>query len=428
MSDDVIYYNISINNTSPDTAGLTKGKFALPLTANVQANNNIPILKNPNDYIGAIVRFSVPCFATPTISFIVQTGQSDINLGIGSFTLEYDGIFSNQVFHIYRPQIEDAVLPKPPLITQDFSTYYYFLYSYIWLIDIYNTALATAFTDLQSKTSGSLTNAKVPFFYYDPNTQLISLYADATYFDSSLVKPIYIYFNSVISQYFNGFPFNEVNVGSSNGVDDYFLITGANGINQKTLNSILYNVVSQEFISLGYLSPLKNIIITTTMNVNSEIFYVQSPSVLQNNNYINVLTDFIPDLSGGQEAGVGSKIFIYNASSLYRVFNFIDNNPLYSIQLGISWVDALGNIFPLLLVKGTIATVKLMFIKKSVFQNFSNMGPQILPPGRTINVLTSTNQQQPNQAKTLLQLQQEKEKNEYIPYGQTKEFYKKIYK
>lgn len=383
---DVIYYNISINSANPDTAGKTKGPFAQPTVAEVTALNNIPILQDPSEYVASIIRFSVPCFAVPLVSFIVQTEQSNINLGIGSFTLQYNGVYSNQTYHIFKPQIEDAKLPKPPLITQDFSTYYYFLYNYSWLMGIYNTALQTAFTDLQSKVGGALNSAKVPYFYFDPNTQLINLYADAAFFDQSLPNPVYINFNSISSQWFNGMPFNEKSVGSLNGADNYFIITNTNGINQKTINGTTYDVLTQEFISLAYLSPLKNITISTNMNVISEQTFLQSKGLVQNLVYNNIITDFLPDLSGGTEAGTGSKIFIYNASSLYRVFEFVDKKPLYVVNLAINWLDQLGNTYPLLLVKGTQATIKLMFIKKKVFQNFVNSGSQVLPYGKTYNV------------------------------------------
>ncbi len=103
------------------------------------------------------------------------------------------------------------------------------------------------------------------------------------------------------------------------------------------------------------------------MNIVSEIFFISNASALQNSAYLNVLTDFIPDLSNGQEAGVGSKIFIYNAPSLFRVFDFVDKHPLYSIGLTINWTDTLGNVYPLTLSKGTVASIKMMFIKKSFY-------------------------------------------------------------
>ena len=371
-NNDVLYYNISIDNTSADTSGKSKGKFAESEVAKIVANNSNPIIADPTQYYASIVRFSVPCFRVPLINFIVQTPiitAEDVNKGLGTFTLNYNSISSINSHHIFEPQILDTPIPPYPSQFQTFSPYYY-LYSYTLLMEIWNKSLNIAFDDLKTKVDGALDAANTPFFYYNTQTQLITLYAEAAYFDQSLEKPVYIYFNSVCQQFFNGFVFIEEQVGSESGLDDYFVVKNINTINQKTINSVLYDAMEQDYVSLAYLSPLKNIIITTNMNVNSEVFYVNSPSVIQNNNYINVLTDFIPDISGVNEAGIGSKIFIYNAPSLYRVFEFNSKTPLYTVSLGISWVDQLGNIYPLELVKGTIATVKIMFVKKTVFSKF----------------------------------------------------------
>lgn len=379
---DVIYYNISIDNTSPQTSGKIYGSSARELNATITANQNIPIIDKPDEYFGSIIRFEVPCFTIPVISFIVQTPivtEQDINKGIYTFTLKYGSNVSIQSPVYFVPVITDptyGITPTYPSAVQQFTPYY-FIYSYGTWVSFLNTALAVAFADLQTKVSGALDNAKTPFFYYDPNTQLITLYADKDYFDQSLMDPVYIYFNSVSNAYFNGFIWNEENIGDSQGLDNYFVITNTMGLNTKTINSTVYTMNTQEFVALSYLSPLKNILITTQMGVSSEIFFLNSPGATQNTSFVNVLTDFIPDLSGSQEAGVSSKTFIYNATSLYRLFEFIDKNPLYSVSLAINWVDTNNNIYPLQLAKGTLASIKIMFIKKSSIPMFGNIGSTI---------------------------------------------------
>ena len=367
---DVIYYNIQISNINNTNSGKITGADAQQSKSQIQSNNTLPILAIPEDYVGSIIRFAVPCFNIPLIQFIVQTPitiPADVNKGIYSFTLEYNGTFSSQTFYIYIPQVENIPPPSTPSQFQDFSSEYYFLYNYGEWIVYQNTALKTAFTELQTLVAPALATAIAPFFNYDPITQLISLYADKNFFDQNLPAPfVKIYFNNVSEQYFNGFIFNDVAIGVANGADSYFKIRNFNNLNISPVNNDLI-IFSQEFVSLGYLSPLKNIIISTNMNIVSEIFFISNTSALQNSAYLNVITDFIPDLSNGQEAGIGSKIFIYNAPSLFRVFNFVDKNPLYSIGLTINWTDTLNNIYPLTLSKGTVASIKMMFIKKSFF-------------------------------------------------------------
>jgi len=369
---DVLYYNISIDNTDAKVSGLSKGQFSYPINTDITAQNTQPVLENPSEWYGSIIRMEVPTFTVPVIQFITETpivNPTDINRGVYTFTLEYNGIFSNQVNYIYIPQVIDTDIPPYPTPTQTFGPYY-FIYNYGVWIDIMNVALSTAFVDLQSKTGGALASCATPFFNYNPTTQLISLYTDAAFFENTVATPVFIYFNSISSQNFNGFQWNEQTIGSSNGADCLFTIKNRNTLNHQTLNSVLYNVLSQEFVALGYLSQLKRIVITTNMNVISELDYVNNPSAIQNINYQSVLTDYIPDLSGPNEAGIVSKIFIYNAPSLYRVFEFKDRTPLYAVSLRVYWTDQLGNTYPLQLAKGLNASFKLMFIKKTAFSKF----------------------------------------------------------
>ena len=107
------------------------------------------------------------------------------------------------------------------------------------------------------------------------------------------------------------------------------------------------------------------------MNVNSESTFINNPGNSQNVSYTNVLTDFLPDLSNaGYEAGLFSKNFIYNAPSLYRVFEFNQKDPLLQMTVNIYFQDKYNNTYPLYLEKGTQANVKFMFIKKTMFRQF----------------------------------------------------------
>jgi len=103
------------------------------------------------------------------------------------------------------------------------------------------------------------------------------------------------------------------------------------------------------------------------MNIVSESSYINDPSSIQNTNYTNILTDFIPDLSV-PVAGISSGIFIYDAASLYRIFEFKQNTPLMNLSVKLYFVDNLGNQYPLYLNKGQSVNIKFMFIKKNLLK------------------------------------------------------------
>jgi hypothetical protein len=81
------------------------------------------------------------------------------------------------------------------------------------------------------------------------------------------------------------------------------------------------------------------------------------------------MTDFLPDVSQ-PIPGISGYKFIYNAPSLYRIFEFYQKSPLYTINAALYYTDIYGNSFPLTVPKGQVAEIKFMFIKKSVFKNF----------------------------------------------------------
>ena len=87
-----------------------------------------------------------------------------------------------------------------------------------------------------------------------------------------------------------------------------------------------------------------------------------------NINYTGILADYLPDLTTQNDAGISSKTFIYNAPSLYRLFEFQKKGPLYEISANIFFSDSLGNQYPLYLEKGQAIEIKLMFIKKSIIR------------------------------------------------------------
>lgn len=366
---DVFYYNVSVLNPQSNTTG------GLGIQAEINANNNIPICSNPEDYYASIIRFQVPGFNIPLIQFIVQTPVSNINLGIYSFTITDSVHTSGQTFVLYIPQIAlpTSQIPVAGTPQQNFGLYY-FLYDYTFFISLLNTALATATTNYNTASGNTAT---APFFFYDAPTQLITLYADKTYYNQTAGSALKIYFNNPLRDYFVGLPYcntSLIQASPTGGLDNYILITDTHGLNETYIpptatTGINYLKTTYQYNAYGYWSFLKSILITTNMNVVSETFYINNPTEFQNTQYLNVLTDFLPDLGVSNGAGVSSQIYIYNAPSLYRIFEFKQKTPLYTVSLSIGYTDTLGNFYPLYLDVGQEANFKIMFIKKDVYQS-----------------------------------------------------------
>jgi hypothetical protein len=383
---DVQYYNLTISNSDLQTAGQTYGEASRKIPASIFAYNDNPIIADPSEYYCSIARFEVPCDYVPVIQFIVQTDSAGIvqdpNLGVNSFTLTYGNTVSTQEFVNFITQIENQPTPPVGTLGQQFTSYY-FIFSYSWWLKLLNTALNAAITNLKTQVGAPIAAATAPFFSYDPKTQLITLYADKLWYDNSLATPIDIYFNSVSIPAFNGFVFNRVSSGSANGADCYFVIRNDYDLNIQTLGTVDYILSSQEYVGLSYLSTLSSFIISTSMNIKSESSFILNPTNgnAQNLQYSNILTDFIPDLSSTNEAGLSSKIFIFTAPvNMYRPFQFNQKDPLYNVSVNISFTDSFGNVYPLQLPKYNNVSIKFQFMKKSIFASMSG-GQKLIKSG-----------------------------------------------
>ena len=377
-NNDVVYYNLTIGDNDPAKAGVLTYDST---PAIINAKNNMPILQNPDDYYGAIIRFQIPAINLPLITFLVQTNQPDINLGVYAFTIT-EGLnpysvppvliptaSSGRVFVSYLPQVivPASQIPSSPVGSIQQSSPYYLLYDYEFFIQLWNTALRTAHNILYPAESQA-----PPFFKYDCPSQLIQLYYPIAYVNSSRL----ICFNNQLLQFFVGMTTVNLNQGGLDrvdGCDNIIFKPVVNSVPIITINTEEYKIQSSQYNSYGYWNWLKTILITTNMNVNSEAVFDNNTSTsnYQNVNYVNILEDFMPDLAIPNGAGIQNQIFTYFAQSLYRVFTFNQKNPLYNVNLAISIVDTFGNSYPLTIPKGQSANFKLMFIKKSIYASFN---------------------------------------------------------
>lgn len=381
---DILYYNLSITNTNSYLNPINGPATSLQAAA-ITANNTQSILDNPNDYYGSVIRFSVPAFNVPLTIFRVQTPVNDINLGVQSITLQYVDnsnnqiALSDQIFWRYIPpyQAGDRVIPATGTATQSLSPYY-FIYDVWQVVEQMNTAMSAALTSLKSKSgTTNISAATNPYFYYEATTNLITLYAEEIYYSQNSASIptsggfIKIWFNKLSETYYNGFRYlGDPLFGSSNGLDSFFVILNEFGRNKDT--NIPDNLfMSQQYVSLCYWNCLKSIVLATQMNVATEITFINNPTASANQVYYSVLTDFLPDLANiGYQAGINGTTFIYNAYSLYRVFEFKQKDPLYSVNVTVLWTDTLGNYYPIELSENLIVDIKFMFIKKNKFKNF----------------------------------------------------------
>lgn len=383
---EIVYYNVEILNPNSQNNSIYT-PFTKTYPAQVVATNNIPIVDNPSDYYMTILSASIPLRQVPLFQILIQTpinSPADINTTIYSVGLQYrqqDGLVlaqSSQEFLIYSPRNNTTpppyVYPAPVQLYTD----YYFCYQVQQITDMMNEAMANALISLKTDpNAGPISAANPPYINYDATTQLLTIYTEEQYYNQdSSGNYIALYCNSLADPLFSGFPKVSVGNGTPSGFDRKFIIKSYNGLN--VADGTI--ATTQNYTNYGYWSFLKKIIVGTNMNVNSEIFYVNQTlqqqkntiasggQTFQNQDYVNVLYSFLPDLSQlAGELSAASKIQLYNApTNMYHPVTFNQKTPLYEVSVNVYVQDKFGNSFLLPLSVNDACDFKLQFIRKDL--------------------------------------------------------------
>ena len=112
---------------------------------------------------------------------------------------------------MYIPEDKTAPTPLSPLVEQDVSSSYYYVYNFQHFVDLLNTALAQAWSYLAAAIfngeGAAYWKATVPpFFDIDSGKMTVVLNADKEIFDSSLTSPTELFLNARLFALLVGLP------------------------------------------------------------------------------------------------------------------------------------------------------------------------------------------------------------------------------
>lgn len=340
---DNIYLNIVFQNTT-----------ANEIPAKYNVTKTIPIVDKPSDYYLAVVRMDVPLNGVPLLVVPIEPDQGDPNLTpmifyINSSSKAVEYVADNNYTAPMQNQMTQVVTP------------YYYVYSFGNLIDMFNTAISTAYT-----AAGSPGGAGAPYFVFNPTTQLILLNVPVAFIAASAT----ISFNTYAANYLDGF---RATYNATTNL--YTLVTKNTGINGFSIpgqtivvaNPPTWLSVSQEFVTMEYWLNLRKIVLTSnTIPVSSE--YIPAYEVTGHQSGVSlskpIITDFVPNI---ENAADSQSVAVYNPSAQYRLIDLIGDLPLNNIDLQIFWTDKTGNYYPMMIEPLQQASVKLGFFRKDLY-------------------------------------------------------------
>lgn len=348
--DDNIYYNIVVTN--PVTAS---NSINIEYTENrVQS-----ILDNPCEYFLSIVRFAVSGVTVPL--FVCPVTPPSLLTTPFSVTLSFSGT-DFQTFLIYQPRDLSSVPSSP------FGEYYY-IFDYQHFIDMINRALLTSFTAL--KLAFPLAPpTEAPYFVYNAETQLISLFAQQLYAGLATIS---IYINIRLEKYLTAIENIFLGSNTLNGKDVQFLVK--DNKNNTPASPAAYYEMKQQFNMLYLWNSFQKIVFTTgTIPVKYEYIPSQplnnpaNPSSTPEgaNTFRAILTDFQPSQEG---AGDVRSNFIYFPQGPYRLVDLNSKTPLNKFDIQVFWEDDTQALRPLQIIPGGSMNVKFLFVKRKLYKS-----------------------------------------------------------
>lgn len=356
---DHIYVDFSIVNNQPD------GK---PVALQFSDLRSTSILENPCDYYVAVCRFKIDTVnSLPVMIPLIELGQENPNKTVYSFTLGYqDQAF--QAYLQYSPENPSIQVPQAPLTSQDMTSKYYFVYSFMYFIGLLNDTLKSAFDGLKELVT--LPSQMPPFIMYDSVSGQMTFNCDSSY-DTKGNNPIYIYANPQMQNLLAGFDWMNYGYASSDGKVfrlNIYNLYGTNSFQQndgttiiqayEEYNSIINWCPIQCLSIVSSTLPLAQTIVNDPVQFNSQ----SSMSISSSNISTPILTDFTVALENGKEY-LGSVNYVSPAQ--YRLIDMFGHGNIKNVGLNVIWKDIYSNTYNFELSSGCSANLKLLFRNKS---------------------------------------------------------------
>jgi hypothetical protein len=363
-----LYYDVTVFNNSASGA---------PIDLQFTESRTAPFLQDPAQYYVSIIRFHLDTVPSSLPLFIpqIQTGQSDPDLTVYSFTLKYK-TFEKQTYVKFAPQNEYSPTPSAPTLKQDLTSEYYFMYSFSSVIDMFNDTLSSCFDDLKTLVeagSDTLPTEYCPWIQYDPSSSSLIFNCDKLGYDVTLTNPIGVYFNTPMANLFASFQMSNLGFTSVTNGKNYKLII-RNDFETNVLELPNYNAIQvyEEYPAVSGWSPIKSVIFTSSsLPVESTIVGVpkqfgstgSSVNTTSSNMSLPIITDFSISSTNGKDY---FPAIDYVATGNYRMIDMFGHNSQSQLQLSVYWSDHFNNIYPLKMASQTSCDIKILFRKKSL--------------------------------------------------------------
>lgn len=273
-----------------------------------------------------VLRYSIPNSWTPLFEFKDNTYRMRVSYNGQSYTKYVDFIDLGSSHNVY--DIDHILLMMNACIKQ-------------CVIGLNSLIAVPSITE-------------IPYFSYDINTDLYKLTANKLYYDETLGQPMKIWINEALFNFFQSIPtiHDQISYPAPTMTDFRFVFRGTT-----SNTSGNYITLNQENVTFSnYVDP-RQLIITTSMPIQSEIFPLSTGGSGQV--YASVLQSYIFNYSDGNKGFRGNLDF--NASvNQFRPIS-LTSTDIYSIKCNISYKTRDGKLKDFYLAPNASANIVLEF-------------------------------------------------------------------
>jgi hypothetical protein len=343
------YYNMIIDNPIQRLgAGDEVDRLNVMRPAKLNITNSDPILDRPNDYQLSVVRFKIPS-SIPL--FIFDTRNLD------------ETVFQIQMAYTFDDGEELTTIYENKTIEfQNFNeSNYPYTYGINYIqhfLTIVNEAISILGDELRDEieTEGiPVPSFNVPIFKYDSDSDLIVLQLDKDFHNNKLQlrmsKPLHSTFFQTIPVRIN----DVIDIRFRRIIQLLPVLFIPSSIDDNIQTGESFISITSEFPIGALFNQIKEIIFESdTIPVGAE--YIQS----SNNQQRRIVSDFTP------EQDIGSRQYYTYSPPIYRFYDLLATDPMYNMDIQIFISYTTGEVFPLYLQPGEVATIKFMFKKKVI--------------------------------------------------------------
>ena len=294
----------------------------------------------------------------------------------------------------FEPENSIQPIPSPPVVSQNVSNDYYYVYTYEHWVRLINKTLNSLFLDVQTyaTNSGHPFTGYPPFMTYEASTGLFSMYYDTTLFGTSVVNVqlndpfMQLFSNDNFYGLFSSFNFTvplpqNFTHGQNTNTPNLFVVQNKLNSNIWKPNAFIgfptladsYYKMTQNYVTTSSLwSPVSSIVFTTgQLPVLNETSSAPVRFGLANNNISSIANNFTPIIADValpiKRAEDYNNLIFYEPNGEYRMASMLGgaNGVITNIDIQVFWKNRLDNrLYPLRMFNYSNVSMKMLFRKK----------------------------------------------------------------